>query len=60
MCRAPRRSQRLLRLVVRASLPFLPQLHTPDQDLWFVRNVMFAQCELWVVETNDMFEWARG
>jgi GNAT superfamily N-acetyltransferase len=45
---------RLLRLVLRASLPFLPQLHTPDQDLWFVRNVMFAQCELWVVETNDI------
>jgi hypothetical protein len=42
--------------VLRASLPFLPQLHTPEQDLWFVRNVMFAQCELWVVETNDMFE----
>jgi putative acetyltransferase len=45
---------RLLRLVLRTNLPFLPQLHTPEQDLWFVRNVLFAQCEVWVAETNDI------
>jgi putative acetyltransferase len=45
---------RLLRLVLRTSLPFLPELHTPDEDIWFVRNVMFAQCEVWVAETNDI------
>jgi len=43
---------RLLRLVLRTSLPFLPQLHTPDEDIWFVRNVMFAQCEVWVAGAN--------
>jgi GNAT superfamily N-acetyltransferase len=45
---------RLLRLVLRTSLPFLPELHTPDEDIWFVRNVTFAQCEVWVAETNDV------
>jgi hypothetical protein len=45
---------RLLRLVLRTSLPFLPELHTPDEDIWFVRNVMFAQCEVWVAEANDV------
>jgi GNAT superfamily N-acetyltransferase len=45
---------RLLRSVLRASLPFLPQLHTADEDLWFVRNVMFAQCEVWVAGTGDI------
>jgi putative acetyltransferase len=44
----------LLRLVLRASLPFLPELHTPDEDVWFVRNVMFAQCEVWIAETKDI------
>jgi putative acetyltransferase len=45
---------RLLRLVVRTSLPFLPELHSPDEDLWFLRHVMLVQCEVWVVETSDM------
>jgi putative acetyltransferase len=45
---------RLLRLVLRASLSFLPELHTPDEDIWFVRNVMFAQCEVWIAETNEV------
>jgi putative acetyltransferase len=46
---------RLLRFVLRTSLPFLPELHTPDEDIWFVRNVVFAQCEVWVAETNDIY-----
>jgi GNAT superfamily N-acetyltransferase len=45
---------RLLRLVLRTSLPFLPQLHAPDEDLWFVRNVMLVQCEVWVAEIDDI------
>jgi ribosomal protein S18 acetylase RimI-like enzyme len=45
---------RLLRSVLHTSLPFLPQLHTPDEDLWFVRNVVFAQCEVWVAGTGDI------
>jgi GNAT superfamily N-acetyltransferase len=45
---------RLLRSVLRTSLPFLPQLHTPDEDLWFVRQVIFAQCEIWVAGTGSI------
>jgi putative acetyltransferase len=29
-------------------------LHPPDEDIWFLRNAMFAQCEVWVAETNDV------
>ena len=39
---------RLHRHVLRSSLPFLPDLHTPDEDLQFFRGVVFAQCEVWV------------
>jgi putative acetyltransferase len=39
---------RLHRLVRRASLPFLPDLYTPDEDLQFFRGTVFAQCEVWV------------
>jgi GNAT superfamily N-acetyltransferase len=39
---------RLHRRVRHASLPFLPDLHTPDEDLQFFRSVVFAQCEVWV------------
>jgi ribosomal protein S18 acetylase RimI-like enzyme len=41
---------RLHRLVRRASLAFLPDLHTPDEDLWFFRNRVFAECEVWIAE----------
>jgi GNAT superfamily N-acetyltransferase len=39
---------RLHRQVRGACLPFLPDLHTPDEDLQFFRGVVFAQCEVWV------------
>jgi putative acetyltransferase len=39
---------RLHRHVRRESLPFLPDLHTPDEDLQFFRDAVFAQCEVWV------------
>lgn len=41
---------RLHRHVRHASLPFLLDLHTPDEDLQFVRGVVFVQCEVWVAE----------
>jgi len=41
---------RLLRLTFRASLPFLPELHTPEQDLWFVREKMLVVDEVWLAE----------
>jgi GNAT superfamily N-acetyltransferase len=39
---------RLHRHVRSTCLPFLPELHTPDEDLQFFRETVFAQCEVWV------------
>lgn len=41
---------RILRLAFRVSLPFLPELHTPEEDLWFVRERMLVRDEVWVAE----------
>lgn len=39
--------------VLRASfdqaLPTLAGLHTPDEDRWFFRERMFADCQIWSV-----------
>ena len=43
----------LLRRAFRISLPFLPELHTPEQDLWFVREQMLVKDEVWVAEDAD-------
>ncbi len=32
------------------SLSFLPRLHTADEDLWFIRNVILAECRVAVTE----------
>ena len=40
----------LLRTTFRVSLPFLPELHTPEEDLWFVRERMLVRDEVWVAE----------
>ena len=42
---------RLFRAVRLASLPYLPDLHTAEEDLWFFRNRVFAECEVWVATT---------
>ncbi|HEX3700321.1 MAG TPA: GNAT family N-acetyltransferase [Phenylobacterium sp.] len=42
----------VLRTTFRVSLPFLPELHTPEQDLWFVREQMLVRDEVWVVEAG--------
>jgi ribosomal protein S18 acetylase RimI-like enzyme len=40
----------LLRTTFRVSLPFLPDLHTAEDDLWFVRERMLVQNEVWLAE----------
>ena len=40
----------LLRAVRLECLPYLPNLHAPEQDVWFFRNRVFAECEVWVAE----------
>ena len=46
---------RLFRTVVRAHLPYLPELHMAEEDLWFFRNRVFAACEVWVGGAPDGF-----
>lgn len=40
------------RLAMRVSLPFLPELHTPEEDLWFVRERLSAENTVWVAEVE--------
>src|SRR5690348_10754984 len=46
---------RLFRAVQRAHLAYLPDLHTPEEDLWFFRNRVFVECEVWIAGTPDGF-----
>ncbi|HZH11908.1 MAG TPA: GNAT family N-acetyltransferase [Microvirga sp.] len=39
---------RLHRYVVRTCLPFLPDLHTPEEDLWYFTNRFFPEHQVWV------------
>jgi putative acetyltransferase len=43
---------RLFREVRTTSLPFLPDLHAPDEDLRFFRDHVFRDCEVWVAGSN--------
>jgi GNAT superfamily N-acetyltransferase len=38
----------LMRAVRRAALPWLPDLHTPDDDRGFVRDRLLPRCAVWV------------
>src|SRR4029077_6302840 len=47
---------RLFREVRLACLPYLPDLHTPEEDAWFFRNRVFAECKVLLAEeTIDGF-----
>ena len=43
----------LHRLTMKTSLPYLPDLHTPAEDLAFFRDVLFDRGEMWVAEGAD-------
>ncbi|MFC4174065.1 GNAT family N-acetyltransferase [Microvirga sp. GCM10011540] len=43
---------RLHRHVRRTSLPYLPDLHTPEEDLAFFRNRVFPAAEVWLAESE--------
>jgi putative acetyltransferase len=45
---------RLHRLVVRASLPYLPELHTPEDDLDYFTSVVFTEGDVWVADAGDV------
>lgn len=43
----------LLRTVFRHSLPYLPELHTPEEDLNFISTVVFPKCEVYIAKDNE-------
>ena len=45
---------RLLRHVMKTCLPYLPDLHTAEEDRAFVRERMFAQCAVWVAANDEV------
>lgn len=42
----------LFRASREAALPYLPDLHTPSEDRAFVRDRVFAECEVWVADRD--------
>ena len=44
----------LFRLSKEAALPYLPDLHMPEEDRAFFRERVFATCEVWVAERNGV------
>ena len=47
---------RLFRTVRRACLPYLPELHTPPEDLGFFRDHVFAESEVWVAAQDKVID----
>ena len=51
---------RLFRAVRAACLPYLPHLHTPEEDLAFFRDRVFRECEVWIAGAMDGFIACRA
>lgn len=45
---------RLFRDVREACLPYLPRLHTKNEDLWLFRERQFRECVVWVAEDERL------
>lgn len=43
---------RILRAAMRRAMPYLPDLHTPEEDRAFLRDVVLAGEEVWVAESD--------
>ena len=44
---------RLHRLTMQVSLSYLPELHTPEEDLWFFSERLLPECETWVAQAGE-------
>jgi ribosomal protein S18 acetylase RimI-like enzyme len=42
----------ILRAAMRGAMPWLPDLHTPEDDRGFLREVVLPAQEVWVAEAN--------
>src|SRR5215467_3046852 len=45
---------RILRVSFETAMPFIPPLHTPDEDRAFIRTRVFPACEMWVADKNGV------
>jgi GNAT superfamily N-acetyltransferase len=45
---------RLFRTVRCVCLPYLPNLHTPDEDTSFFGDRVLAECQVWVAQADSM------
>ena len=45
----------LFRAVRLACLPYLPDLHTPEEDLAYFRDHVFGTCEVWIAGNMEGF-----
>lgn len=43
---------RILRSAMRTAMPWLPDIHTPDEDLWFVENRLLPGARITVAEED--------
>ncbi|HYM20483.1 MAG TPA: GNAT family N-acetyltransferase, partial [Candidatus Kapabacteria bacterium] len=44
---------RILRTTMDHDLPYLPKLHTPEEDVEFIRNNVFTECTVIVSKEDD-------
>jgi putative acetyltransferase len=44
---------RLHRHTVTVSLPFVPRLHTPEEDAWWFSERLYAANQVWLAEQGD-------
>lgn len=49
---------RLHQRVRRACLPYLPELHTPEEEVVFFRDEILVTGEIWVAEDNALLGYA--
>jgi putative acetyltransferase len=47
---------RVLRRSFREALPFIPELHTPEEDLEFIANTVFPKSEMFVAVIDDVIQ----
>lgn len=45
---------RIYRVAVRTCLPYLPNLHSPDEELRFFRDIVMQRRQLWVADTSGI------
>jgi putative acetyltransferase len=44
---------RLHRRTVEVSLPFVPRLHTPEEDAWWFSERLYVANQVWLAEAGD-------